>query len=74
MTHVTLHLPPELSDKLKRAASEQAKEPEAFALEVLEQVLAAPSLDFIGAWADSDITPETILEARTPGRGVILNP
>ena len=67
MADLTLHLSPELSKKLASAAIKEAKEPEMFVLDVLERVLEASSLEFIGAWKDSDIAPEDILGARAAG-------
>lgn len=67
MTDLTLHLPPELSKRLVRAASQDSKAPEVLALEVLERFLEDPSRTFMGAWANSNVTPETILRTRKPG-------
>jgi len=36
-------------------------------IEVLEHFLEEPSLEFIGAWAESDITPATLRVSRTLG-------
>ena len=68
MAELILRLPHELSEKLSRAATQEAKEPEKFVLDLLERSLREPAPDFIGAWADSDITPEDIIAARTSGR------
>lgn len=73
MAHLTLHLPHELSKKLKYAATQEDKEPEKFVLDVLERLLEEPSLEFIGAWEGSDITPEDVLAARTSGRDIALD-
>lgn len=68
MAELVLNLPDGLSERLSRAAMQEAKEPEKFVLELLERSLQEPAPDFIGAWADSDIMPEDIIAARTSGR------
>ena len=72
MADITLHLPRELSEKLEDAATREAKEPERFVLDMLERLLEEPSLEFVGAWEDSPITPEDILATRTAGRDITL--
>ena len=69
MADLTLPLPHELSKKLEDAATKEAKEPERFVLDMLERLLE-PSLDFIGAWVDSPITPEDVVAVRTTGRDI----
>ncbi len=73
MAHLTLHLPHELSEKLKHAAMQEDKEPERFVLDALERLLEEPSLEFIGAWEGSSIKPEDVLAARTSGRDIALD-
>ena len=73
MPDLTLHLSPELDERLKRVADENAKAPDVLVEELLERYLE-PSLEFIGAWKDSDIMPEDITRARTSGRTISLEP
>ena len=68
MAELVLNLSDGLSERLSRAATQEAKEPEKFVLELLERSLQEPAPEFIGAWTDSDITPKDIIAARNSGR------